>query len=383
MNVQPRAGKWQLRVKHALLPKPYFTTWDTEAEARGHGQQIEALLARGIVPAELLAPAPVSRADDPLLNQVIREYQGLAPVTTSDDELLAVITVEVGTVRVSGVTVRWAEQYVAGLKTPERNLAPGTIRKRIGALGRVLDWHIGRAHNGDAVNVLRLLPRGYSLYTKAETEAARAKGLDAKVDVRRDYRVPLDEQARIQRVLDGEKPEGRQRGLTPDPEFTLLFRVIIDTGLRLSEAFKLRVDQLEAPARLLHVEGSKGHRGAIKPRTVPLKRAVLDALVAWCEGREGLMFPGLWDGDPEEVRRASKRLTLRFQKAFELAGLPHLTEHDLRHEATCRWVLLRDASGRWMFSDIEVCRIMGWTNTNLMLRYASLRGEDLSARFVD
>ncbi|MCG9015218.1 hypothetical protein, partial [Laribacter hongkongensis] len=56
------------------------------------------------------------------------------------------------------------------------------------------------------------------------------------------------------------------------------------------------------------------------------------------------------------------------------------TEHDLRHEATCRWFSMRDARGAWVFSDIEICRIMGWTDTRMALRYASLRGEDLSSR---
>lgn len=41
---------------------------------------------------------------------------------------------------------------------------------------------------------------------------------------------------------------------------------------------------------------------------------------------------------------------------------------------------MRDASGRWLFSEIEVCKIMGWSSTKMALRYLSLRGEDLSAR---
>ena len=47
--------------------------------------------------------------------------------------------------------------------------------------------------------------------------------------------------------------------------------------------------------------------------------------------------------------------------------MPDFREHDLRHEATCRWVELRNATG-WVFSEIEVCRIMGWSDTRMMLR---------------
>ena len=74
------------------------------------------------------------------------------------------------------------------------------------------------------------------------------------------------------------------------------------------------------------------------------------------------------------------RLSARFGTLFAYAGVTDMTEHDLRHCATCMWFGLRDAGGRWVFSEIEICRIMGWSDTRMALRYASLRGEDLAAR---
>ena len=44
-------------------------------------------------------------------------------------------------------------------------------------------------------------------------------------------------------------------------------------------------------------------------------------------------------------------------------------------------ILLRNATG-WVFSEIEICRIMGWSDTRMMLRYASLRGSDLASRLA-
>ena len=58
----------------------------------------------------------------------------------------------------------------------------------------------------------------------------------------------------------------------------------------------------------------------------------------------------------------------------------YMTEHDLRYEATCRWVLMRQPSGIWVSFDVEICRIMGWSGTDMMLTDASLRGEELAAR---
>ena len=72
ITVRQRGKRAELRVKHALLPRPFYFTFDTEAEARSYGEQLDALLARGIVPHEMLAVD--ARADDPLLIEVIRAY---------------------------------------------------------------------------------------------------------------------------------------------------------------------------------------------------------------------------------------------------------------------------------------------------------------------
>ena len=384
VSVQARGDRVQLRVKHRLLPKPFFATFDVEAEARGYGDQLQALLDKGIVPAELLANA-AKGPDDPLLVEVVRAYMKAAPVTASDDALLGIMLEELASVRVSGVTYLWAEGYVTRLKT-EQHLAPGTIRKRVGVLGRVLDWHLRRmaaAGAHAAANPLRLLPRGYSAYTATDAAKLATKDLAPKHDVTRDRRLASTEEARILAALAGAKRPDRERGLVPDPAFTMLYHLIVDTGLRLREAYRLRVDQVDLQRRLILVEGSKGHRGMLKPRTVPIKAELLELLQVYCRGRVGLLFP-FWDGvaTPKSMRQATSKLSTRFGKLFEVAQVPALTEHDLRHEATCRWVELRRPGGGWVFSDIEICRIMGWTDTRMMLRYASLRGEDLAARLV-
>jgi integrase len=359
VSVQARGRRHQLRVKHRLLGRPFFFTFDDEAEARAYGQQLQALLDRGIVPAELLAkPAP---AHDPLLVEVIRSYVKGAPhLTTSDDALLGSMLAELVGVRVSGLTYAWAERYVQDRKRLD-HLAPGTIRKRVGVLGRVIDWHL-RSTESKAANALRLLPKGYSQYTD-EDRKALPPGVEARVDVQRDRRLHQGEEARIRPHLG---------------ELALLFDVIVSTGLRLREAYRLRVDQLDGERGVLRVEGSKGTRGRIKPRTVPLIKPLRVALAKHCRGRVGLMFPW-WSGDPKDLDAVTSHLSYLFAKAFKAAGSADLTEHDLRHEACCRWFEHRTGAG-WTFSEIEVCRILGWTSTRMALRYASLRGEDLAAR---
>lgn len=379
VNVQARGARHQLRVRHKLLPRPFFATFDSAAEAWSYGQQLDALLARGVVPAELASEAP--RGDDPLLIELIRGYTKGAPITDSDDALLGSMLPELAGVRVSRLTFAWCDQYVRQLKVG-RNLAPSSIRKRVGVLARVVDWHLRRATvAGQAApaNPFRLLPRGYSSYSRAEAAELEGKGKSAKRDIERDRRLHPDEEARIRAALAGQRRPDRERALAVDPALAMLFTLVLETGLRLREAYRLRVDQVDLGRGILHVDGSKGHRGVIKPRTVPIKATLASELRTYLRGRVGLLFP-FWSGAPEDLDKATARLSARFAVLFDYAQVPDLTEHDLRHEATCRWVELRSPRGGWVFSDIEVCRIMGWKDPRMMLRYASLRGEDLAAR---
>lgn len=382
--VRPRGKSFELRVRHALLPKPFYFTFDSETEARNRGEQLDALLSRGIVPSELLAAAP--RGDDPLLIEVIRAYTKTAAPTESDDALLGTMLASLVAVRVSTLSFQWVDAYVRMLKL-KRNLAPGSIRKRVGVLARVVDWHLRRTTPRDQqlpANALRLLPRGYSAYTREEATALEnaGQGLKPKRDQVRDRRLaPGDEQV-ILAALDGVKNPARERALKVDLSFRLMFQLILATGMRLREAYRLRVDQVDLDRRVINVEGSKGHRGVIKPRAVPIGSVLALHLRAWNVGRVGLLFP-FWPGSADELDRTSHRLSVRFGVLFDYAGVADFTEHDLRHEATCRWVEMRDpVRGGWLFSEIEICRIMGWTDTKMMLRYASMRGEDLAARMV-
>jgi integrase len=375
-SVQARSGKWQLRVAHKLLPKPFFDTFHDEAEARAYGVQLESLLDRGIVPVELLESGKPN--DNPLLLRLIEDSLSDASIAPSDRATLELLGRELGAVRLLSVTALWADAWVVRLKLTQ-HLAPGTIRKRVESLARVLDHHWRLRAGLVPANPLRMMPRGYSQATAREAAELGAKHLAVKRDVQRDRRLAPDELVRIRAALAGERRADRERPLAVDPAFTLLFELIANSGLRLSEAYGLRAEQVDVSRWVLRLLGSKGHRGAAKPRVVPLVPALREPLAARCRDRVGLAFP-FWDGTLEDKVRATRRLTGRFATLFDFAQVPDCTEHDLRHEATCRWVEMRDPAGRWVLSEIEVCKIMGWSDFKMMLRYASLRGEDLSAR---
>lgn len=399
-SIQHRGGKFQLRIKNKVLPKPLFYTFDTLAEAEAFKAQVDGLLKQGVVPQVLMNAAEAKQKQEKatqdlqFLSAVVQGYLNHAPVAPNEAALLAVMQRDdLRGVAVADVTYQWVEGYVRKLKTGRGdvrgafgrkvgNLAPGSIRKRVGALARVMDWHWRRTvPAGEAIppNPLRQLPRGYSVYSDRDTADATRAGLAAKKDITRERRLAPGEEALVVQALDGVKLPGKLRALAPDPEAKMFLRLVLDTGLRMKEAYTLRVSQIDWSRGFINVEGSKGHRGAAKPRTVPLKSGISAELRAWCDGRVGLVF-SYWDGSKGDLKRTTNQLTSRFRSLFRHVGLPNMTEHDLRHEACCRWFELRGKDGRWVFSDVEICKIMGWSDYSMVLRYASLRGEDLSSR---
>ena len=53
-SIQPRGGKFQLRIKNKVLPRPLFYTFDTMAEAEAFKAQVDGLLKQGVVPQVLI-----------------------------------------------------------------------------------------------------------------------------------------------------------------------------------------------------------------------------------------------------------------------------------------------------------------------------------------
>lgn len=372
-SIQQRGEKFQVRISHRLLPRPYFFTFATDEAARAYGLQADTLLKAGVVPREMVVERAVA---SPNMVDVIDDYLSLSNPSPSDRVMLGWVNKEVVGVRVSGLDYSWVEGYVRRLKV-EMNLSPGTIRKRVGVLGRVLDWHLLKAIGDNSRNPLRMLPEGYSVYSSEDARLLKGKSV-VKVEVARDRRLVPAEELRIRLVLAGAKREDRERAFVPEPdrELEMLFDLIINTGMRLLEAYRLKVDQIDFAGNVIRFNGSKGRRGKAKPRAVRLVPKLAEKLAPWCEGRKGLVF-GYWDGSQDDLKKAGARLSRRFASLFAYAKVVDFKEHDLRHEATCRWVLMKDATGHWAHSDAAICRMMGWSNSAMLIRYASLRGEDL------
>lgn len=165
-------------------------------------------------------------------------------------------------------------------------------------------------------------------------------------------------------------PRGRERRVSPDEEKALLKAcdtvesalvvVLLETGMRLSEALSLRLPgNLDLEARLVTLEDTKnGER-----RLVPLSRRAVAALktvpVDLVSGRLFRWSPSLWGHRWERIREA--------------AEIEDIRTHDLRHEAVSR---LFEKGLHVM----EVATISGHKTLAMLQRYTHLKADSLLDR---
>src|SRR5262245_9034069 len=133
-----------------------------------------------------------------------------------------------------------------------------------------------------------------------------------------------------ERLLEG----GDDEGLVPERE-RALFELLYATGLRVSEASGLDLDDVDFSERLVRGTG-KGSR----ERIVPFGKAAADALRAYLPSRAALRHRANDEdepGDPLFVNARGGRLTSRsmarlLKRRLRAAGLPEeISPHALRH----------------------------------------------------
>lgn len=378
------SGKWEIGLRHPSLPqgRRYFT-FDTEAEANAYAEQWKIMKLAGIEPpAELLKQAERTES----LGYVVRLWANSGHAAPSQQITLSTLIAEVGSVRLRDATYAWLAGYVQSLKTG-KNLAPNSIRHRVQALGRSIDEYL--RHNPEVVlqNPVRILPKGYSAYNDVDQKLVVAADKEVRRDIERDRRLKPGEQEAIVRALSGWQRPDRPRGLvlTGGNALLVMFLLIAYSGLRLREAYRLRREQIDLDRKVINVQSTKLWRGKIAFRDVPMRTEVHKALAGYLSTRHLLpgayLFPFLDEDGGLDLITCTARLSSRYRIAFEYAGCEDLKEHDLRHEATCRWLELKDSRGNWMFRLEEVNRIMGWKPGSAMAaRYASFRGSELAER---
>ena len=189
----------------------------------------------------------------------------------------------------------------------------------------------GRAKKATSTNALRTSLRAFFGY-------AHAAGLVASNParlVRRARCAPPPPRAlsdpeveRLLAALDGQAGEAARRD-------GALVRLLLHTGLRLSSALHLRVEDVDLRRAELHVRTTKND----EPVVLPLGPAAARDMNSYLRGaRDGYVFPG--EDGPLTRRQAGRRI----EAVAARAGLRgRATAHALRHTFACG--LLRKAGG--------------------------------------
>jgi integrase len=139
----------------------------------------------------------------------------------------------------------------------------------------------------------------------------------------------------------------------------------VNTGLRRSELFHLRWEDVDLEAKWLTVHGASAKNG--QTRRIPLNAEARSTLEAWrklAKEDELRVFPGVGGDRLKRVDRAWRGLRKR-------AELTNFRFHDLRHHFASRLV----QSGVPLNT---VRELLGHADTTMVLRYAHLSPDHLA-----
>lgn len=371
-----RGDSWQYVIKNAkLLPGPVYRTYRDEAEGDAEVARIEGWLKRGIVPPGLVEDTPKT-GHATTLAEAIRSYYEDAQVKLNDKDLLDVLRVRIGGTKLADIDYPWVLEWIKSMKSDRPS--PITIRHYVGAMRRMLDHIVDTAPMVMPTNPIRRLKAGYSAYPEDDE--------DAPDEEPRDRRLEDGEEEAIRRILDGAKPENRQRPmeLKYQAALELLFDLALETGMRMKEIYTLENRDVKIDKKTIYLRKTKNKR----PRQVPMTSVAIKVVETYkkhvADGTRGMsgwkhahgrLLP-FWDGDlsRKATRRVTSRLSRQYIRIFEAAGAHGLHFHDLRHEATCRFY------ERTTLNDVEISRITGHLDPRMLRRYASLRGSDLAGK---
>lgn len=150
-----------------------------------------------------------------------------------------------------------------------------------------------------------------------------------------------------------------------DRRDTALLLLLLDSGLRRSEAANLTVDDLDMETQVAVVMG-KGRR----QRVCPFGSKTAQALFRYLRARRAHRYAGasqLWIGRTGPFDHDSIYHVL--VKRAEKAGIGHVHPHQLRH--TFADAFLSDGG-----NETDLMRLAGWKSRDMLSRYAASTGTD-------
>jgi integrase len=228
-------------------------------------------------------------------------------------------------------------------------------------LSKAVDWGVLEEHPFRALKPLKTDRTGRVRYLNAAEEVALREALSRREGTLREARTHFNEW----RAARGKLPLPPRREPYAD-HLQPIVLVAMNTGLRRSELFHLRWEDVDFEAKWLTVQGVSAKNG--QTRRIPLNAEALSTLETWrtlAKEGEPQVFPGVGGGTLKRVDRAWRRLR-------KGAKLQNFRFHDLRHHFASRLV----QSGVPLNT---VRELLGHADTTMVLRYAHLSPDHLAA----
>jgi len=279
------------------------------------------------------------------INNVNRLIRTCKPLLTTQIDQLTEVQIE-----------RWK------MKRLKSGLLPNTVRRDLAelkaALNRAMKW--GYAAVNPASQVKVKVEQHYRVRYLSDKERTRLhKALTARDEKKRKGRAS----GNVFRLVRGyeEKPELGEFSdyLTP------LVNLVMNTGLRRSEALSLRWDQTNLGGNP-HLTILAAHAKSGKTRYVPLNAAAVEILKQWGKQgeRNGLVFPNKGGGQLQTIKTAWGNL-------MKQAKIKDFRFHDLRHDFASRLVM----NGVDLY---RVKELLGHGSIEITQRYAHLAPHTLA-----
>jgi integrase/recombinase XerD len=145
-----------------------------------------------------------------------------------------------------------------------------------------------------------------------------------------------------------------------------IVRMLLATGLRVSELTGLHEGDLDLRNRLAAVRDGKGGRARVV-RYDPETAAALDRYRRIRARHRFAALPNLWIGHRGALTR--KGVPEMLARRARLAGVTHVHPHQLRHTWADRWLAAGGTEG-------DLMRLGGWESAEIMRRYGESRAVD-------
>jgi len=152
-----------------------------------------------------------------------------------------------------------------------------------------------------------------------------------------------------------------------------LVRLMLATGMRVSEVCELTIGDLDLVRRIVSVRHGKGDKARLV-RYDAATAAALDRYKRVRARHRCAASPALWIGHRGRMTR--KGVPTMLNKRAALAGIAHVHPHQLRHTWADRWLRAGGNEG-------DLQRLGGWESAEIMRRYGESRAVDRALSAYD